>query len=165
MEVRPAAASDLEQINDIYNHYIRNHHYTFDIEAWPMESRREWFSHYSTTGRYRLLVAAEGDVVRGYASSGRFRPKSGYNTSVETSVYLSKDRTAVGLGTALYRELFGVLAGEDVHRAYAGITMPNPQSVALHEQFGFKQVAYFTEQGRKFDRYWDVAWFEKALNG
>lgn len=26
-----------------------------------------------------------------------------------------------------------------------------------------KRVAHFTEQGRKFGRYWDVAWYEKAL--
>jgi L-amino acid N-acyltransferase YncA len=26
-------------------------------------------------------------------------------------------------------------------------------------------VAHFTEQGRKFDRYWDVAWYEKPLGG
>jgi hypothetical protein len=26
-------------------------------------------------------------------------------------------------------------------------------------------VAHFTEQGRKFGRYWDVDWFEKALGG
>jgi phosphinothricin acetyltransferase len=50
-----------------------------------------------------------------------------------------------------------------VHRAYAGIALPNPASVALHERFGFKKVAHFSEQGRKFGRYWDVAWFEKSL--
>lgn len=165
MDIRPAAERDLQQINDIYNHYILNHHYTFDIEPWSMDARCEWFSHYSTSGRYRLLVTTEGGIVGGYASSSRFRPKSGYNTSVETSIYLSKDHACRGLGSALYAELFRLLAGEDVHRAYAGVTMPNDQSVALHEKFEFKRVAYFTEQGRKFDRYWDVAWFEKALNG
>ena len=30
-------------------------------------------------------------------------------------------------------------------------------------RFGFKQAGYYTEQGRKFERYWDVAWFEKEL--
>ena len=52
---------------------------------------------------------------------------------------------------------------EDIHRAYAGITMPNDASVALHTKFGFRQAGYFTEQGRKFERYWDVAWFEKEM--
>ncbi len=52
-----------------------------------------------------------------------------------------------------------------LHRAYAGIALPNQASIALHERFGFKRVAHFTEQGRKFDRYWDVGWYEKPLGG
>jgi phosphinothricin acetyltransferase len=40
---------------------------------------------------------------------------------------------------------------------------PNPASIALHERFEFKRVAHFTEQGRKFGRYWDVGWYEKAV--
>ena len=59
--------------------------------------------------------------------------------------------------------MFKALDGEDVHRAYAGIALPNPASIGLHERFGFKRVAHFTEQGRKFSRYWDVAWYEKPL--
>ena len=50
-----------------------------------------------------------------------------------------------------------------MHRAFAGITLPNAASVALHERFGFTAVGTFTEQGRKFGRYWDVVWFEKPL--
>jgi len=36
-------------------------------------------------------------------------------------------------------------------------------AVTLHERFGFTEVAYFSEQGRKFGRYWDVAWYEKQM--
>jgi phosphinothricin acetyltransferase len=110
-----------------------------------------------------LLVAlAEGRLI-GYASSSRFREKPAYETSVETSIYVTPDAIGRGAGSRLYAELFHSLEGEDVHRAYAGIALPNPASVALHERFGFKRVAHFTEQGRKFGRYWDVAWFEKLL--
>jgi len=63
----------------------------------------------------------------------------------------------------LNETLFKSLEGEDLHRAYAGIALPNPPSIELHERFGFKRVALYTEQGRKFNRYWDVAWFEKPL--
>ena len=52
-----------------------------------------------------------------------------------------------------------------MHRAYAGIALPNQASIALHERFGFKRVGHFTEQGRKFDRYWDVGFYEKPLGG
>ena len=99
----------------------------------------------------------------GYASSSRLRPKPGYLTSVETSIYLAPDATGRGAGSKLYERLFKAIEGEDLHRAYAGIALPNPASIALHERFGFRRVALFTEQGRKFGRYWDVAWFEKPL--
>lgn len=163
VQVRPAAEDDLEAINDIYNHYVVETHITFDDEPMDMETRREWFSHYEATGRHRVLVAVQGETVIGYASASRFRPKPGYLTSVETSIYLAPDATGQGAGGKLYAELFKAIAGEDLHRAYAGIALPNPASVALHQKFGFKRVALFSEQGRKFGRYWDVAWFEKPL--
>jgi phosphinothricin acetyltransferase len=101
--------------------------------------------------------------LRGYASSGEFKSRPGYATSVETSVYVAPESVGRGVGTRLYEKVFEALEGHDLHRAYAGIALPNPASVALHEKFGFKRVALFTEPGRKFGRYWDVAWFEKPL--
>jgi phosphinothricin acetyltransferase len=163
VHVRPATEADLEPLNDLYNHYVRETHYTFDLEPVTMEWRKEWFSHYGDSGRYRLFVAVVDRRVAGYASSSRFRPKGAYETSVETSIYVAPDAIGKGAGSRLYETLFKALEGEDVHRAYAGVTLPNPASVALHERFGFKRVALFTQQGRKFGRYWDVAWFEKPL--
>jgi phosphinothricin acetyltransferase len=163
--VRAAVEDDLEALNAIYNRYVLETHYTFDLEPMTSAERREWFTHYDGVGRYRLLVAAIEDAVVGYASSGRWRTRPAYNTSVETSIYLAADAVGRGIGSRLYEALFHELEGEDVHRAYAGIGLPNPASIALHERFGFKRVAHFTEQGRKFGRYWDVAWFEKPLAG
>ena len=163
VRVRPAQDQDLEAINDIYNHYVAETHMTFDDEPVTMEVRREWFSHYAKTGRHRLFVAIDGDQLIGYASSSRYRPKPGYLTSVETSIYLAPDAVGKGFGSKLYAELFKSLEAEDLHRAYAGIALPNPASIALHEKFGFKRVALYTEQGRKFGRYWDVGWFERPL--
>jgi phosphinothricin acetyltransferase len=163
LTVRAASEDDLGSINDIYNHYVVVAHFTFDVEPISIEARRDWFSEHRVPGRHRVLVALSDDVVVGFASSGRFRPKPAYETSVETSIYLAPDMVARGAGSKLYEELFKVLKGEDVHRAYAGISLPNPASVALHERFGFKRAAHFTEQGRKFGRYWDVAWYEKPL--
>jgi phosphinothricin acetyltransferase len=82
---------------------------------------------------------------------------------VETSVYVAPELVGRGLGTLLYTELLALLAGEDVHRALAGIALPNDASIALHQRMGFVRVARFSEQGRKFDRYWDVDWFERPV--
>ena len=162
VHVRPATQDDLAAINEIYNHYVAETHITFDVEPMRMEARLEWFAHYGLEGRHRLFVAEEEGAV-GFATSSRFRPKPGYLTSVETSVYVAPDATGKGAGSRLYEMLFKSLEGEDIHRAYAGIALPNPPSIALHEKFGFQRVAHFTEQGRKFGRYWDVDWFEKPF--
>jgi phosphinothricin acetyltransferase len=163
VNVRPATQEDLGQLNDIYNRYVVETHFTFDLEPMTIEARREWFAHYDSTGRYRVLVGVSDATVIGYASSSRWRPKPAYETSVETSIYLAPDAVGRGIGTKLYEELFKQLQREDLHRAYAGIALPNQASIALHERVGFKRVAHFTEQGRKFDRYWDVGWYEKPL--
>ena len=78
-------------------------------------------------------------------------------------MYLDPGAVGEGLGTRLYAVLFDALAREAVHRALAGITLPNPVSVALHQRFGFTPIGIFREVGRKFDRYWDVQWFEKSM--
>src|SRR6202795_4361011 len=127
------------------------------------DARGEWFTHYAGSGRYRVMVAVSEGVVIGFASSSRFRTKPAYETSVETSIYLAPESVGRGAGSRLYEGLFKALEGEDVHRAYAGIALPNPASIGLDERFGFKRVAHFTEQGRKFGRSWDAAWYEKPV--
>jgi phosphinothricin acetyltransferase len=164
LRVRAASVDDLPALTAIYNHYVINTPITFDIEPFTVEQRRPWFELHAGTGRYRLVVAEEGGTVIGYASTGPFRAKQAYETTVETSIYCAPHATGRGIGTRLYSALFDALKGEDVHRALGGITVPNPASVALHTRFGFAEVARFSENGRKSGRYWDVAWFEKRLD-
>jgi phosphinothricin acetyltransferase len=161
--IAAGSVADLEAINDIYNHYVATTAITFDVEPRTMSWRREWFGTFADRGRHRLLVAREEGRAIGYATSAPYRPRAAYEPSVETSVYLAPDRTGRGVGSALYAALLDALEDEDVHRAYAGIAMPNPASIWLHERLGFRRVGTFTEQGRKFGRYWDVAWYERPV--
>jgi phosphinothricin acetyltransferase len=165
VSTRPALLSDLPRLAEIYNHYILNTHITFNIEPFTVEGFGPWFDEHSDGKRHRLVVAVEAGDGRiiGYAGTARFRPKQAYETTVETTIYCSPDGTHRGVGTILYRALFESIAAEDIHRIVAGITLPNPASVALHERFGFRHVGTFTQNGRKFGKYWDVAWFERPL--
>jgi phosphinothricin acetyltransferase len=163
---RPAVLSDLSRLAEIYNHYILNTPITFNMKPFTVEGFKEWFEEHSDGKRHRLVVAVEkgdGGRVIGYAGTGRFRPKEAYETTVETTIYCSPECTQRGVGTLLYRALFEVIAGEDINRIVAGVTLPNPPSVALHKRFGFRHVGTFTGNGRKFGKYWDVAWFERPL--
>ncbi|MEO5987672.1 MAG: N-acetyltransferase family protein [Candidatus Eisenbacteria bacterium] len=161
--IRAAQDADLPALTALYNHYVETNHCTFDATPLSVELRRVWFDQHAEGGPHRLLVAVRGDALLGYASSSAHRPKPGYLTSVETSVYLAPEAHGQGLGTRLYTELFGQLANEDVHRALAGVALPNPASVALHRRMGFSELGTFDEVGRKFDRYWSVQWFQRAL--
>ncbi|MDX2546760.1 GNAT family N-acetyltransferase [Streptomyces sp. WI04-05B] len=165
VQVRPGVEDDLEGLTELYNHYVRNTPTTFDTKIFTPEERRPWLLSYPQDGPHRLMVATDVDSQRilGYATSGSFRAKPAYGTTVEVTVYLAPDAGGRGVGTLLYTALFEALAGEDVHRALAGIVPPNEASVRLHERFGFRYVGTYREVGRKFGRYWDVAWYEKEL--
>ncbi len=162
--VRRGRESDLAHINEIYNHYVLTTPVTFDIEPITMEQRRAWFARYTTGGRHQLFVAEQNGAVLGYTDSHQFRAKQAYDTSVETTVYCAPEATRRGIGRQLYDALFDALRGEDVRIALAAITLPNEASIALHERFGFALVGVMRDVGKKFDRYWDVAWYEKRLH-
>jgi phosphinothricin acetyltransferase len=164
IEVRPGVLADLPALTELYNHYVVNTHVTFDLVPLTVDERREWFGHYADSGRQRLLVGVLEGVVVGYATSGSFRGKAAYRTSVESTVYCHPDAVGRGVGRALYAELFELLGNEDVHRVYAGVALPNDASLALHHRFGFTSVGTFREVGRKFDQWWDVEWLERALS-
>jgi len=160
--IRPIQLTDLPAIVAILNPFIETSATTFDTEPYTVTTRLPWFHQFKDTGRYRCFVAETPDgELLGFANSGPLRPKRAYDTSVEVSIYRSPERTVSGLGSLLYAELFTALAGEDVHRAHAVITLPNKASIGLHQKFGFYEVGTLNEAGRKFGRYHDVFWMEK----
>jgi phosphinothricin acetyltransferase len=160
--IRSAVHDDLPRLTEIYNYYVVHTPVTFDVEPYTVERREAWFAQFGATGRYRLIVAEENGVVMGYAGTTRFRPKAAYETTVETTIYCAQDAVGKGMGRRLYAELFAMLKGEDIHRFVAGYALPNAATEALHRRFGFKVVGVFGENGRKFGKYWDVCWVERA---
>jgi phosphinothricin acetyltransferase len=163
--IRPLEENDLFELTRIYNHYVLETPITFDLEPFTVEERRRtWFEQFDPKSPHRCLVADVDGRAAGWACSITFRKKAAYASSVETSIYLDPAVTGQGLGSRLYDALLTSLEGVGLHRVVGGVTLPNPASVALHERFGFTSIGVFREVGRKFDRYWDVQWFERALD-
>ena len=161
--IRHAEERDLARLTEIYNHYVLTTPITFDLEPFTVEERRGWLAKFARTGPHQLFVAEQGGGIAGYAGTTGFRDRRVYDTTVETTIYCAPEATGRGIGTLLYAALFDALRGEDIRMAIAGMTLPNDASSALHERFGFTLAGVMHEVGRKFDRYWDVAWYEKAL--
>ena len=163
MDIRHAQTADLPALTEIYNHYVLHTPITFDIDPKTMEQRAAWLAQFDAGSRYQLLVAVADEQVLGYANTSKFREKQAYETSVETTIYLHHEATGRGIGHQLYTALLEAVAGMDVHRAFAGVTLPNDASVALHRGVGFETVGTFAQVGRKFDRYWDVLWLARSF--
>jgi len=163
IHIRPAEQGDLGALTDIYNHYVRETAVTFDVEPRTLEQRQAWLDGFAESGRYRCFVAAKDGVAIGWASSHRYNERAAYDTTVLTSIYLKPGVTGQGIGRRLYSVLFDALKGEDIHRAFGGISLPNEASIRLHESLGFERVGVYREVGRKFGRYWDVATYLRSL--
>jgi phosphinothricin acetyltransferase len=154
--VRPATAADLPALAAIYDHEVAHGYATFDTEPQgtaPFEAK--------LAGPDHLLVGERDGRALGYAYSAPFRTRPAYEATREVSVYLHPDARGQGLGRLLYDDLLGRLDREDIHRVLAGIALPNDASEALHRSVGFTLVGVFTEVGRKFGRWIDVAFYER----
>src|SRR5215469_13908791 len=89
--IRRAGAEDLDALLAIYNHYVATTHITFDVEPRTREQRKAWLEGFSDAGRRQCFVAVRGETAIGWASSGPFKDRAAYDTSVETSVYLTPE--------------------------------------------------------------------------
>jgi len=161
--IRPVGQGDLPALLEIYNHYVVHTPVTFDLEPRTLAQRQEWLDQFAPSGRYRCFVAARGGTAVGYACSAKFKEKEAYSTSIETSIYLAPGEGGQGLGRRLYQSLFDALKGEDIHRAFGGVTLPNEASAGVHRALGFSHIGTYEQIGRKFGKYWDVALYLKAL--
>jgi phosphinothricin acetyltransferase len=161
VEIRYATEDDLPQIVEILNYTAANSIANFDTRPVSAGERRDWFTQFSHTGPYRLLVAQRSNRVVGYACSGRYRDHEAFQETVEVSIALDARSRGQGAGTALYRELFDCLADEPVHVALAGIALPNDASVALHRNFGFTEVGIFREYAVKNGQYISSIWMQR----
>jgi len=159
--IRMATIADAAAICAIYNHYVTDTIVTFEerpVDTRDMQSRMR-----AVLEKLPWLVLERDGEVAGYAYASPWKARIGYRFAVESSIYLAPAHTGCGFGSALYRNLLDALRARDIHCVIGGAALPNPASVALHEKLGFTQVAHFRENGFKFGRWIDVAYWQRLL--
>jgi L-amino acid N-acyltransferase YncA len=162
VKVRSASAPDAEVIARIYNYYVQNTVITFEeepVSAQVMATRMAEVQSLSLP----WLVAEAGDALVGYAYASRWKVRSAYRYSVETTVYLEHGSEGRGIGTTLYSELLLILRERGIRVVIGGTAMPNAASAALHEKLGFEPVGTFRQVGFKLGRWVDVAYWQLVL--
>lgn len=112
---------------------------------------------------YPWLVSERQGRVVGYAYGSQHRVRAAYNPTVEVSAYVAMDGKRSGVGRELYLALFDELRAQGRRLLVAGITLPNDASVGFHQALGFSRVGVFRNIGFKFDKWWDVGWYQLDL--
>jgi len=162
LKIRDADPEDFVRLNEIYNWTIVDNHVSFDDEPYDLEKRLDWWEERDRD--LVCLVAEEEGRVVGFSYSSRYQSKSGYRSTVETTIVVDVDHLGKGLGTALLAALLDRLEEAGVHVAIAVVALPNDASVALHLRLGYREVGVLHEVGYKNAKYWDTMILQKRLD-
>ena len=158
MKIRACVPDDAEQIVQIYNLFIQNSTATFEEDSLSAEVMAERITTISQD--YPFLIGEQNNQIIGYAYASRWKERSAYRYTAETTVYVKQNSQGNGLGRALYQKLFEELKSRGFHCGLAGITLPNEASVKFHESLGFEKVGQLKDVGFKFGRWIDVGYWE-----
>jgi len=160
--IRSAAPElDAAACAELYGHYVESGPISFEELAPSAAEFAERIER--TAATHPWLVAERGGEVVGFAYACPHRQRPAYRWSVDVSVYVAAGHLGQGVGGELYRELVELLRAQRFRMAFAGITLPNEASVALHESLGFVQVGRMREVGWKLGSWRDVGWWQLEL--
>lgn len=158
--IRPVTLADVEQVQAIYAPYC---HTPISFEMTPPTVDEMQGRLVKVVAQYPWLVCEDGQRILGYAYASPHRDRAAYGWSVDTTIYIRQGEQRRGVGRALYTSLLSLLAFQGYVNAYAGVTLPNPSSVGLHEAMGFTRIGVYKHVGFKCGSWHDVAWFERLL--
>jgi len=161
IEIRTATTADAAAIQRIYAPIVRETVISFEYEPPSVEEMAGRIAATLQTHPY-LVAVADGEVC-GYVYASAHAERAAYRHSVNTTVYIAPEAQRTGVGRALYVELLADLKRRGFHAAFAGIALPNPGSVALHELVGFRPLGVYREVGFKFGAWHDVGWWQRLL--
>ena len=159
--IRLATPNDAAAVADVYRPAVLDAATTFeDIPPDAAEFARRIEK---VLQRTPWLVWEEGNAILGYAYASPHRERSAYRWTVETSVYVAPGQQRRGIARGLYLNLFQRLTEQGFVNALAGVLLPNPGSVALHESLGFARVGIYPGVGYKRGVWYDTAWYSRDL--
>ena len=159
--IRPASEADAGALLAIYAPFVERTVVSFETEVPSVDDFAGRIRRYGS--QWAWLVAERDGRCLGYAYGSPHRERAAYRWAVETSAYVDPSAQRQGAGRALYLALFDALAAKGYCNAFAGMTLPNDASAALHRSVGFEPVGVFRRVGWKFSRWHDVAWAQRQL--
>ena len=160
--IRIAHPDDAAAVHAIYAPVVEQTAISFELDVPLVDEIRRRITY--TLAIFPWLVHLdEAGAVDGYVYASRYRERAAYQWSTDVSAYVRADARGQGLGKRLYARLFDELVALGYCQAFAGITLPNVASIALHEAVGFTRVGVYASAGYKLGRWHDVGYWQFPL--
>ena len=165
MLIRPAGQEDAAALAAIYGHHVRHGFGTF--EEVPPSSAEMDQRRLAVVGHgLPYLVAEDAGQVLGYAYAAPFRARAAYRYTVEDSVYIAPEAIGRGVGRAVLSAVLEACEALGLRQVLAVIgDSGNAASIGLHRALGFEPMGVARSVGFKHDRWVDIVWMQKPLNG
>lgn len=162
--IRSAVITDLGEVLEIYNFYVKNSAVTFDLEPMTLTEWREKFDWLASLKMPFLIAESPSGQILGFAYVAPWRAKAAYRRTVEDSIYLRPAAIGKRVGTKLMRELLTASKAAGVREIVAVISDRGADaSIALHKSFGFKSQGHLAKVGYKFERWLGTVLLQKSL--
>lgn len=166
--IREACIEDAERLVEIYSYYVLNTAVSFEYEVPSIEEFRERIR--KTKEKYPYLVCLKDNRIIGYVYAGAYSIREAYSWTVSTSIYIDKDYRRHGVGSILYEALEKELKKQGIINLLAGVAyIENEDEYLSHDSYMFhlkeeySEVAHMKSVGKKFDRWYDLLWFQKKI--
>ncbi|KAK6439380.1 hypothetical protein LTR95_004410 [Oleoguttula sp. CCFEE 5521] len=171
ISLRDATVDDVPAIVAIYNHYVRKSLATLaedTVTPAQMQQRVEMVS----AAKLPFLVAVDRiqNDIAGFAYASPYFDRSGYDPTLECSIYLHPAHCSKGIGRQLLSSLISALikttTKTQVVAKMSILPEQSPEALPtcrLHASIGFRQVGRLDSVGFKLGKWVDVVMFQLDL--
>ena len=163
---RKVQKKDIQEILDIYNHYINCGSANFEEKNLSLS---QFIRIYKDTLKSKIpfIVCSDKEKIVGFTYLNKFRNKSGYRFAYENSIYVRERHTNQGIGGKLLKELIKLsINNSNIKTIIAVIGGDNSEgSIAIHKKNGFSIIGKLKKVGFKNNKWLDSIYMQRVFNG
>ncbi len=166
--IREVRVEDAERLVEIYSYYVLDTAVSFEYKVPGIDEFKERIR--KTKEKYPYLVCLKDNRIIGYVYAGAYSTREAYSWTATTSIYIDKDCRRHGAGSLLYEALEQELKKCGIINLLAGVAYIDEEdeylshdSCMFHLKEGYSEVAHIKSVGKKFDRWYDLLWYQKKI--
>jgi len=162
VKLEPLQEKHRKQVIDILNYYIRKTNYAFRREEVAYDHFDLYLQNAKELSGYAVIDDTTSAVI-GFCLLKPYAPLSTFESTVETSYFLTPDSTRKGIGALMLQRLIEDARKLNKLHVVVSISGDNLASIGFHKKQGFLECGRFSKVGNKFNKDFDIVYMQKDL--